>query len=86
MTASSLDTAEITRRTSSRHSPSGKRPALVDDGAPRPSARAPLSPARAELRAERLQARRHRRQLAGIGLGIIACTLGATVAVLDVVR
>ncbi len=50
--------------------------------------RAPTAPSarpacRAELRAQRLQARRVRRRYAFLGLSLLAGTLGATVLVLD---
>jgi hypothetical protein len=43
-------------------------------------------PCRADLRAERRQARRRRRIHAAAGLAVLVCTLGATVAVLDVLH
>ncbi|MHB1584848.1 MAG: hypothetical protein ACYCU7_01385 [Acidimicrobiales bacterium] len=43
-------------------------------------------PCRADLRAERRLARRYRRIHAAAGLAVLLCTLGATVAVLDVLH
>ena len=50
---------------------------------PDPPAR---SACRAELRAQRLQARRLRRRYAMVGLSVLAGTLGATVVVLDMLH
>jgi hypothetical protein len=41
---------------------------------------------RCELRAERRAARRQRRRYAALGIGVLAGSLAATVAVLDVIR
>ncbi|HLN16063.1 MAG TPA: hypothetical protein VK277_04825 [Acidimicrobiales bacterium] len=94
MTPTSADTAELTRlRPDAVALPVLRPPAPVPSGlAPPPpvdEVRAVVpapAPSRVEVVAERRQARRHRRLLAASGLAVLAGTLGAAVAVLDVLH
>jgi hypothetical protein len=62
-------------------------PVPVTDPVEEPfEAPAPAMPRRTELRAERRQARRQQRRYALLGAAVLVGTLGATVAVLDVVH